>query len=150
MKKLFFTLAIIFLIMGMASAEEYTIKAKTITATAVSASASVSPTTWKFQIPNLEGSFGVQFQVAGSGTGTLAYALSNDGTNFFTPGTGQAGEGDIFTGITATSGGAGPNNPLDGIVIDDVSVEFAEWVQFYINETAGANPISVTATVIYR
>lgn len=150
MKKLLIILAIaLFTFPGVAISEEYTVEAVTITEQTVSAGESYTPTGWKFNISNDEGAFSTQFQVSGDGTGTLAYALSNDGTNFFCPTTGKAGEGDIFTGITETSGGGG-GTYLNGIVLDDVQVEFAMWVQFYVDETAGGDSITFTGTVAKR
>lgn len=118
---------------------------KTITVTAQSVAQNASYTPFTIDMSKIKGALGIQFQVAGAGTGSMSYAISNDGTNFFGPVTGIADEGAIFTGITATSGGGSR-----GVVIDDVDVEFAKWVKFYIDETAGSDAISVTATLAYR
>ena len=118
---------------------------KTITVTAQSVAQNASYTPFTIDMSKIKGALGIQFQVAGAGTGSMSYAISNDGTNFFGPVTGIADEGAIFTGITATSGGGSR-----GVVIDDVDVEFAKWVKFYIDETSGSDAISVTATLAYR
>lgn len=116
------------------------IKTKTICQTAtVAASGSYTPVT--FNLSQVDGCFSVQFQVSGDGAGKMVYALSNDGVSYRIP----EGATDIFTDITSSSGGAS-----GGIVFDDFEPEFAKYLQIGIWETAGANPISVTATVAYR
>ena len=144
MKKIIAIIVLLTLALAGTAFAENRIKTKTICQTAtVSASGSYTPVT--LNLSSLEGSFSMQFQVSGSGTATMVYALSNDGVTYSLPTTGLAGEGAIFTGITATSGGG-----VNGIVFDDFTPEFAKYMQIGIWETAGADPISVTATVAYR
>jgi hypothetical protein len=95
--------------------------------------ASASATSLVIDLNDLKpvGYFSLQITLAGTGTGQFTYSLSNDGVTYATPSTAV----DIATAMTA------------GNDLMSFSPEPAKYMKIICEETGGANPITVSATL---
>jgi hypothetical protein len=142
MKKFISTIIITLALCSIVFAGEDEIRYK-VTQNAVVITASSSDTSERIDFGTKVpvGFFSVQVTLTGSGTGKVEYELSNDGTNFLTP----TEADDIVTAHTVTSG---PGS--DGKDMYSFSPMVSRAMKIKVTETGGANPITVTVTLVYQ
>lgn len=137
MKKILLTMAVVFFLLSCPAFAGEITGLPTITA-AVSAGGSYSGTSssgGSYNIQGIDGYVGVQVSVAGSGTLSMTYLLSNDRVTFSEPESQKASD-DILSGITSAS----------GTVFKSFTPVMGRYMKFEIAETGGAS--AYTATII--
>jgi len=111
---------------------------------AITIVASASKESVPIDIPHhVEGFFSLQIEVTGSGTAKFEYENSNDGKTYVL----QTAD-IIVSGFTATSGPGADGKDLIGS--SDFDPEPCTNLKIKCTETGGANPITVTATILIR
>lgn len=121
--------------------EAASIQTKVVVPAGTAISASGSYTSQAISVGGSDGFFAAEMTIAGSGTAKLEYQIDTGSGTFREPEEAD----DIFSGITATSGGSS-----DGVVVAGFHPPLCQTIRFLLTETGGANPITATVMINWR
>ena len=110
-------------------------------------SASYPEAGFSFKENGSPSTYALQVVVTGSGTATIGYKCSSNGTDFYKPSLAASASTALVVAAGLTASG-GPDS--DGKYYFSISAPVCDSIKFYVTETGASSAVIVTATLCFQ